>query len=278
MAWNNFHTITPLEIYFQGITDEEGKLYCEFNEKQAVWDEKYEIGLLNFYVDCDTVKNVKEKTELITFIDKSGGEKEVYLPESKIGTFNDLSRVFNQLPLDCKISVQNSGGKSNIGLANGILKISSRLAKCFRILTKSNQISSLLKLINSNVATISIDGSNVVIDGSAFPSNKELFEIPTIAGDVIWRFVSPYSFQTILVDTDLITDEYVGSQLTKTIAFIDFDVSKDHLKFEPLRIDWKRIIGGNYKRVFIRLADSRGNVLKGVYCSIKLNIRKNSFR
>ena len=30
MAWNNFHTITPLEIYFQGITDEEGKLYCEF--------------------------------------------------------------------------------------------------------------------------------------------------------------------------------------------------------------------------------------------------------
>ena len=75
MDWNNFHTITPLEIYFQGITDEEGKLYCQFNEKQAVWDEKYEIGLLNFYVDCDTVKNVKEKTELITFIDKSGGKK-----------------------------------------------------------------------------------------------------------------------------------------------------------------------------------------------------------
>ena len=111
---------------------------------------------------------------MITFIDKSGGKKEVYLPESKIGTFNDLSRVFNQLPFDCKISVQNSGGKSNIGLANGILKICSRLAKCFRILTKSNQISSLLKLINSNVATISIESSNVVIDGSAFPSNKEL--------------------------------------------------------------------------------------------------------
>ena len=145
-------------------------------------------------------------------------------------------------------------------------------------MTKSNQISSLLKLINSTVASIKIDGSKVIIDGSAFPSNKELFEIPTTAEDIIWRFISPYSFQTILVDTDLITDEYVGSQLTKTIGFIDFDPSKDHLKFEPLRIDWKRIIGGNYKKVFIRLGDSRGNVLKGVYCSLKLNVRKNSFR
>lgn len=220
-------------------------------------------------MDCDTVKNVKEKTELISFTDKTGIKKRVYLPEGKIATFNDLSRIFNQLPIDCKISVEKSGGKSNIGLVNGKLEISSRLAKCFRILTKSNQISSLLKLINFTVATIKIDGSNVIVDGSAFPSNKELFEIPTMAEDIIWRFISPYSFQTILVDTDLITDEYVGSQLTKTIGFIDFDPSKDHLKFEPIRIDWKRIIGGNYKKVFIRLGDSRGNVLKGVYCSIK---------
>ena len=274
----NYSTITPLELYFEGETDDEGKLFVKFNYKEAFFSEKYEVGLVNFFIDSNTVKNVRDKSELIEFTDNLGIKKSVYLNESKISNVNDLAREFNLLSLNCKIFVNSSGDSSSIGLTNGKLEISSRIAKCLRILTKSNQISSLTQLINDKVAKVTISGSRVVIDGSLFPSNKDLFKISDISSDVIWRFISPYSFQSILIDSDLITDEYVGSELTKTIAFIDFDPSKDFLKFEPLRIDWKRIIGGKIRSTFIRLADSRGNALKKVYCSVKLTIRKNSFR
>ena len=80
-----------MELYFQGKTDEEGKLYIEFIEKEASFTEKYEIGIVNCHISCDTIYNVRDKSEQIEFTDKSGVKKIVYLPKSKISTFNDLS-------------------------------------------------------------------------------------------------------------------------------------------------------------------------------------------
>ena len=243
MTWNNYQTITPLELYFEGKTDEEGKLHINFTEKEASFTEKYEIGLVNCSISCDTIFNVRDNFEQIDFTDKAGIKKPVYLPESKIGTFNDLGRIFNQLRIDCKIVVRKEGGISQLNLLNGKLDISSRLAKCFKIITKSNEISLLSKAINSNVAKISKSGSRIIIEGSHFPSSKELFELPTVASDIVWRFISPYSFQTIFLDSDLTIAEYIGSELANTLSVINFDPSEDYLDFQPLRIDWKRING-----------------------------------
>ena len=278
MTWNNYQMITPMELYFEGKTDEEGKLYIDFIEKEARFMEKYEIGMVNCHISCDTIYNVRDKSEQIEFTDKLGKIKTVYLPKSKISTFNDLSRVFNQLSIECKILAHDTGGISELNLLNGKLNISSRLAKCFKIITKSNEISLLSAAINSNVASISKNGSRIIIDGSQFPLNIHSFELPTIASDIVWRFISPYSFQTIFIDSDLTIAEYIGSELANTISVINFDPSSDYIDYQPLRIDWKRINGGVYRKIFIRLADSRGNRLTGVYCSILLKLRKNSFR
>ena len=93
------------------------------------------------------------------------------------------------------------------------------------------------------MAKISKSRSRIIIDGSHFPSSKELFELPTAASDIVWRFISPYSFQTIVLDSDLTIAEYIGREIANTISVINFDPSEDYLDFQPLRIDWKVING-----------------------------------
>ena len=75
MTWNNYQMITPMELYFEGKTDEEGKLYIDFIEKEARFMEKYEIGMVNCHISCDTIYNVRDKSEQIEFTDKLGKKK-----------------------------------------------------------------------------------------------------------------------------------------------------------------------------------------------------------
>ena len=124
MTWNNHQTITPMELHFEGKTDEEGKLYINFTEKEKyekTFTEKYETGLVNCSISCDTIFNVRDNFEQIDFTDKAGIKNPAYLPENKIATFNDLGRVFNQLRIDCKTVVRK------VNFLNGKLYISSRV-------------------------------------------------------------------------------------------------------------------------------------------------------
>ena len=89
----------------------------------------------------------------------------------------------------------------------------------------------------------------------------------------VWNLIKG-SFQVVQIDSDIVQEEYVGSETSQTLAFLPFYYKKKRTWLIFDRVSWMRINKTTFNEFFIRLSTTTGTLFKGVDCTVVLETRK----
>ena len=84
-----------------------------------------------------------------------------------------------------------------------------------------------------------------------------IIELPFNHHHVVWNDVSDDSFQVIVVALDMMHRVFTGSQFTKTMAMVNFDVTQPMVNFRSQWADLKCVEPGIYNRLRLEFHDTR---------------------
>ena len=90
----------------------------------------------------------------------------------------------------------------------------------------------------------------------------------------MWADISKFSFQTIVVDSNMGEFNFVGSQKTQNIAVIPMDPYASILHHVPMKLLCHRLYQPRFHHIYLRLASSSGALLTGVKTTVELKLRR----
>ncbi len=268
----------PDHFLFNDVTDDAGKIHVK-RARPMKLNHHYELAVTNCNVDLSTLLNIYEN-ELDFLVD--GVHR--FLPPCLVRTVFDLLSNMNIMLRETDWNVELREGW-NIGVLRGKagknITIPQRVASSLGILDKRNQLSSFFLQVNSSGYTFemtplpssSTENTHVLIKCE---DGNEIVQLPAPRQRIIWQQISPNSFACFHIDTDLARSEFVGRELTETVAIVPFDPysDQDAVVYIPPKLDWRRVAKTDFKECFIRFATSSGRPLIGVKAQVHVSIRR----
>ena len=281
--------IRPDFLYFQGTTDEDGRVTINFIEKPCHYTTDYEVAVDSMCLNVSTFKNVLESDREddnphFTFIESSSSstvKTKIYLPESKIATFDEFVEKVNEVQSKFTIEINFLEKKSKIKIGNNQLEVNKRMARVLGLLNTEEKVPKIIQDINSSSCTFTILKKEQEVVGvrlDATSGDGEAIQIARDHGYSVWNQISPSSFQFILVDCNFVLEEIVGKERTQNLENIPFNPSANHFYYSPERLTWKRINSSVFYSCFIRFADTRGRRFKGAEIVCQLRVRRRQLR
>ena len=277
-------TVTPYRFHFVGTTDNEGKLELSFKDKNVVFTVHHEVGLDSFNIAMDSLVNTSEE-ESYFVVTNSSNTGERFNLHGLLATLQDVVVSFNIATKQRVLLSSKADGFLQLTLAAGdkSILLTHALARSLGILNSRKEVSDFFKFRNAHITTTTTtDRSNwrkgTVSLAFAASSSRTTIDLTRQIHESCWEDISSRSFQAILVDTNLSEVNYVGSQSTQNIAIFAADPYADAIHIEPSHVTYHRLSKWRFDKVFIRLATSSGEVLKGARINVTLRIRRRNLK
>lgn len=270
-----YRNVRPKLILFRGKTDEEGRLYVDFQDKPAVYNSDYEIAVDKLSVGATGVNNVYGKHKLsMTFTDDAGTDHDVSLQDCRIVYVRHLVNLLQDRLSAGAITLEMDTLKSRLTIAfnRNKLTIPVFVGRILNLVTAGLEVSKLWKTVNDAAVDMQIVNNDLILDATQKqPANS--LTVPLNFDLNIWNQVSDGSFQSILVHSDLVIREFVGSQFVNILVNLTYNESEDSAFWDVHNHQWRRLATERIKKAFVQFSDTQARPLANVECNLICKLR-----
>lgn len=276
-----YRNVRPNFLIFDGKTDEKGRLYVDFRDRPALYNSNDEIAVDKMNMDSKAINNLKVDDALVFKLHDSKQSKDYVfeIKNCRIVTVEDLilevRKALVEEGLNFRLEVDRMQKKLSIYLGRNKFSIPLRVAKILNLTSKEGKISLLWKAVNDDVAVLKIDKDHLELDGEN-KSSDAVFTVPIDLEKNIWNEICDSSFQSILLHSDIVVPEFVGSQQVNILANFTYREKEDTSFYDVHNHQWRRLSVDRIRKCFVQFSDSTGKPFEDVYCYLVCRLRKRS--
>lgn len=272
-----YRNVRPKLILFRGKTDKEGRLYVDFLNKPAVYNSNYEIAVDKLSMNGQGVNNVYGPHKInMMFTDDAGTDYDISLQDCRIVYVRHfINLLTDRLSIGGHhIIVEMDTIRSCLVLRfnRNKLTLPVYVGKILNLVTAGLEVTKLWKTANAAAVDMHIVGDDLVLDATQKdPANA--LTVPLDFNLNIWNEISKGSFQSILVHSDLVIREFVGSQFVNILANLTYDESEDSAFWDVYNHQWRRLATDRIRKAFVQFSDTQARPLVNVDCNLVCKLR-----
>lgn len=258
-------------IDFDGVkTEKDGSYTLKFGNVTALLDENNEIALERFHADVSEFDNIAANTRSVQVVKPNSKPQTVHFPACKIATVEELINILN-LMQEVVVFGHGEIGVTMTMKARAEITFDKKVAKCLGFMANDGHLSGLVQAFLRDDVNLGMTGESLTVEKIKGDGTFTLF---VRKENYIWNTVSDLSFQHVLVSTDVMQREFVGSDLSQTLGVVPFFADKLRIDYAPRHLDWKRVNGRNIRQIVLSLHTSTGRALENIHFFARLKIRR----
>lgn len=274
-----YTNVRPNFLIFEGKTDEKGRLYIDFKHRPALYNSTYEVAVDKLQMDSKAINNVTTEDDVLLFEMYHTQNSKPYpfkIENCRIVTVEDLilelRKGVEKEGILLRIDVDRIQKKLSLYLRGDKFTMPLKVAKILNLVTKEGKISRLWQSINDDVAVFKIGNNDLQLIGHG--KSDKPFTLSIDLEKNIWNEISSSSFQSILLHSDIVVPEFVGSQLVNILANFTYREKNDASFFDVHNHQWRRLSVDKIRKCFVQFSDSGGKPFVNVYCYLICRLRR----